>query len=57
MGTPKESVGHRKPAVKPDQVQKYKGGDRQKPPTKAFPAVLPVCWNPPSRRKKLTTGA
>jgi hypothetical protein len=30
MGTPKESVGHGKPAVKPDRVQKHKAGDRQK---------------------------
>jgi hypothetical protein len=30
MGTPKESVRHEKPAVKPDRVQKHKGGDQQK---------------------------
>jgi hypothetical protein len=29
MGTP-ESVRHGKPAVKPDRVQKHKGGNRQK---------------------------
>jgi len=30
MVTPKESVGHGRPAVKPDRVPKHKGGDRQK---------------------------
>src|SRR5271169_4589699 len=37
MGTPKESVRHRESAVKPDQSQKYKGGDQQKPLTKRIP--------------------
>jgi hypothetical protein len=31
MGTPEESVKHGKPAVKPDRVQKHKGGDQGKP--------------------------
>jgi len=30
MGTPKESAGHGKPAVKADRMQKHKGEDRQK---------------------------
>jgi hypothetical protein len=30
MSTPKESVGHGKPAVKPDRVQKHKGEGQQK---------------------------
>src|SRR5579862_4363609 len=31
MGTPVESVGHGKPAVKPDRVLKHKGGDEDNP--------------------------
>src|ERR1700688_4235860 len=31
MGTPVESVGHGKPAVKPDRVRKHKGGDEDNP--------------------------
>jgi hypothetical protein len=30
MGVLKESVKHQREAVKPDQVQKHKGGRRQK---------------------------
>jgi hypothetical protein len=29
MGTPEESVKHGKPAVKPDRVQKRKGGIKE----------------------------
>src|SRR3974390_1653309 len=31
MGTPVESVGHGKPAVKPDRVRKDKGGNEENP--------------------------
>jgi hypothetical protein len=41
MGTPKESLGHGKPAVKPDRVRKRKGGDRQKAAKLAD--FLPFC--------------
>jgi hypothetical protein len=39
MGLLKESVGHREAAVKPDRVQKHKGGFRQKTATKAAKAT------------------
>jgi hypothetical protein len=52
MDTPQESVGHGKPAVKPDRVQKHKGEDQQKPPAKRICGCLPIRLPPRSGRKR-----
>jgi hypothetical protein len=56
MGTlkEKESVGHERPAVKPDRAGKHKGGSRESGSNSGFGAVSPVTLSARLRHEHVT---